>query len=401
MISFVILIVNEKELFMIIDQEIQALEEYALTHRRALHKIPELGFNEYKTSAYIKKVLDELNVPYKESAKTGVIGFINKDQEKTIAFRSDMDALNIEELNDISFKSTIKENMHACGHDGHMSMLLTFAKFLKKHENKLNVNVVLIFQPAEEGPGGAEVLINEGLIETYCISEIYGTHLYPNIDEGKIGLRKGPMMASVGEFKITIYGKSSHGAMPHLGIDTIAIAAQFISQVQRIISREIHPTTSGVVSIGKIDGGTRTNIIAEKVEMYGTIRAFDAKTNSFIQKRIVDILKGLKTSYSIEFDTDFNDMYPVVNNDSEMVDDFIKANGEDNVLEIPLQMISEDFSYYQKKIPGLFVFLGVRNESKGFINGLHSSSFNFDEKNLLYGVQSYINVMRYRNYLED
>jgi len=395
------LIVNEKELFMNIDQEIKAFEAYATMHRRALHKIPELGFNEHKTNAYIKNTLDDLNIPYKESAKTGVIGFINKNKEKTIAFRSDMDALNIHEQNEISFKSTIKENMHACGHDGHMSMLLTFAKYLKAHEENLHVNVVLIFQPAEEGPGGAEILIKEGLIETYCISEIYGTHLYPSIDEGKIGLRKGAMMASVGEFKITIYGKSSHGAMPHLGIDTIAIAAQFISQIQRIISREIHPTTSGVVSIGKIDGGTRTNIIAEKVEMFGTIRAFDSQTNTFIQKRIIDILSGLKISYAIDFDTDFNDMYPVVNNDPEMVDDFIKANGEENILEIPLQMISEDFSYYQKEIPGLFVFLGVRNESKGFVNGLHNSKFNFDEKNLLYGVQSYINIMRYRKYLED
>jgi amidohydrolase len=395
------LIVNEKELFMIIDQEIKALKEYATKHRRALHKIPELGFHEHKTNAYIKNALKALNIPFKESAKTGVIGFINKNKEKTIAFRSDMDALNIQELNDVSFKSTIKENMHACGHDGHMSMLLTFAHFLKRHEENLNVNVVFIFQPAEEGPGGAEVLIEEGLIKNYNISEIYGTHLYPSIDEGKIGLRKGPMMASVGEFQITLHGKSTHGAMPHLGIDTIAVAAQLIGQMQRIISREIHPTTAGVVSIGKIDGGTRTNIIAEKVDMYGTIRAFDAKTNAFIQKRIVDILKGLRTSYSIEFDTHFNDMYPVVNNDPELADDFIKANGEDNIIEVPLQMISEDFSYYQKEVPGLFVFLGVRNETKGFINGLHNSRFNFDEKNLLTGVQSYINVMKYKKYLED
>jgi len=384
-----------------IDQEIKALEDYAIKHRRGLHKIPELGFNEYKTSQYIKSVLKTLGIPYKESAKTGVLGFINKNKKKTIAFRSDMDALNIKELNDISYKSTIKENMHACGHDGHMSILLTFANYLKKHEENLNVNVLLIFQPAEEGPGGAEVLIKEGLIETYGIDEIYGTHLYPSIDEGKIGLRKGPMMASVGEFKITLYGKSSHGAMPHLGIDTIAVASQFIMQIQRIISREIHPTTSGVVSIGKIDGGTRRNIIAEKVEMFGTIRAFDAETNAFIQKRIKDILEGLKLTYAITFETDFNDMYPVVNNDSEMVEDFIKANGEEFIEEIPLQMISEDFSYYQKKIPGLFVFLGVRNQGKGFINGLHNSKFNFDEKNLLVGVQSYINVMKYKNYLED
>ena len=386
---------------MIIDQEIKALEAYAKKHRRALHKIPELGFNEYKTSKYIKNVLGSLGIPYEESAKTGVIGYINKNKKRTIAFRSDMDALNIEELNEIAFKSTIKENMHACGHDGHMSMLLTFAKFLKKQENNLKANVVFIFQPAEEGPGGAEVLIKEGLIKTYKIDEIYGIHLYPSIEEGKIGLRKGPMMASVGEFKITIHGKSTHGAMPHLGIDTIAVAAQFIDQIQRIISREIHPTTSGVVSIGKIDGGTRTNIIPEKVEMFGTIRAFDAKTNAFIQKRIVDILEGLKLTYTIEYTTDFNDMYPVVNNDPDMVYDFIKANGKDNIIEIPLQMISEDFSYYQKEIPGLFVFLGVRNEEKGFINGLHNSKFNFDERTLLNGVQSYINVMRYKNYLED
>lgn len=386
---------------MIIDHETTKLADYAIKHRRELHKIPELGFNEYRTNKYLKKTLNDLDIQYKESAKTGILAFINKDAKRTIAFRADMDALNIEELNDISFKSTIKENMHACGHDGHMSMLLTFAKYLKAHEDQLTINVLLIFQPAEEGPGGAEVLIEEGLITDYKIDEIYGMHLYPDIPEGKIGLRKGPMMASVGEFKITICGKSSHGAMPHLGIDTIAISAQFITQIQRIISREIHPTTSGVVSIGKIDGGTRTNIIAEKVEMFGTIRAFDAKTNSFIQKRINDILSGLKQTYNIEFETDFNDMYPVVNNDSKMVEDFIKANDKDVVEEIPMQMISEDFSYYQQRIPGLYLFLGVRNKEKGFVNGLHNSKFNFDEKVLLNGVQSYINVMKYKKYLED
>lgn len=386
---------------MIIDQEIKALEAYAKEHRRALHQIPELGFNEYKTSKYIENALNALGISYKKSATTGIIGYINKNKNKTIAFRSDMDALNIEELNEISFKSTIKENMHACGHDGHMAMLLTFAKLIKSREKDLDVNVVFVFQPAEEGPGGAEVLIEEGLVKNYKIDEIYGTHLDPSIPEGKFGLRKGPMMASVGEFKITICGKSSHGAMPHLGIDSIVIAAQFITQIQRIISREIHPTTSGVLSIGKIDGGTRTNIIAEKVDMFGTIRAFDEKTNRFIQQRIIDVLEGLKRTYSIDYAVDFNDMYPVVNNDSELVDQFIKANGADIVQEIPLQMISEDFSYYQKEIPGLFVFLGVRNEAKGFVNGLHNSKFNFDEKILLNGVQSYINLMRYKDYLED
>ena len=386
---------------MMIHQEIRQLEAYVTQHRRALHQIPELGFNEYQTSEYLKKALKTLNIPFKEGAGTGILAFINKNKKDTIAFRSDMDGLNIEELNEIPYKSTIKENMHACGHDGHMAMLLAFAKYLKAYEEDLTVNVLLIFQPAEEGPGGAEVLIKEGLIENYGIKEIYGTHLYPNLAEGKIGLRKGPMMASVGEFKITIEGKSSHGAMPHLGIDSIAIGAQFITQIQRIISREIHPTTAGVVSIGKIIGGTRTNIIAEKVEMFGTIRAFDAVTNAFIQKRIKEVLQGLKVTYKIDFKVEFNDMYPVVNNDSNMVDEFIKANGDEVIEEIPLQMISEDFSYYQKEIPGLFVFLGVRNEAKGFINGLHNSKFNFREKNLLNGVQSYINVMNYKNYLED
>ena len=386
---------------MVIDQEITQLKDYARKHRRELHKIPELGFNEYKTNTYLKNKLKALDLNFEESAQTGLLVFFDRKAKRTVAFRSDMDALNIEELNDISYKSTIKGNMHACAHDGHMAMLLTFGKYLKAHEEDLRVNILLIFQPAEEGPGGAEVLIKEGLIDTYKIDEIYGMHLYPDILEGKIGLRKGPMMASVGELKVTLHGKSSHGAMPHLGIDTIAIAALFITQLQQIISREIHPTTSGVVSIGKITGGTGTNIIAEKVEMYGTLRTFDSTTNKFIQKRIKDILLGLKQTYGIKFETDFKDMYPVVDNDVELAEDFIKANGKECIEEIPLQMVSEDFSYYQKEIPGLFVFLGVRNEKKGYDNGLHNSKFNFDEKNLLTGVQSYINVMKYKKYLED
>lgn len=376
-----------------IEEGVLDLFEYVKGCRQHLHQIPEIAFNEYKTSDFIKKELDTLDIAYETVAKTGVIGYLDAGSKETIAFRADMDALNIEEKNDVPFKSMNKGFMHACGHDGHMAMLLGLAKYIATQKLQLNKNIMFLFQPAEEGPGGAKVIIDAGILTKYNVSEIYGIHLFPEVEEGVFALRKGPMMASVGEFYVKIKGKSAHGAIPNLGVDAIVIASHFVNQVQNIISREIHPANAGVVSIGQINGGSRPNVIADLVTLGGTIRAFDDKINEFIKGRVKTLLEGLSTSYHSDYEVVFDDMYPVLDNNEKLYEAFLEANGKEHCLEVPLQMISEDFSFYQREIPGLFIFLGTKNEKLGYVNSLHNSAFNFDEKALLNGIQGYVNLL--------
>jgi amidohydrolase len=387
---------------MMLTQGVQALEETVVTLRRDLHKIPEAGFEEYKTSEYICKFLDSLNIIYtKKYAKTAIVAYFEgkKENNKTFAFRADMDALSMEELTTVEFKSQHDGFMHGCGHDGHMTMLLGFAKYLKSVEDLLEDNVVLVFQPAEEGPGGADVMIKEGLMDDYQIDEIYGIHLHPDFEEGVIAVADGPIMAMTGEFDIDIITKSGHGAMPHTAVDGMIVAANMINQFQTIISRNIDPTSAGVVTVGRIDGGERRNIIAERVRLEGTTRAFSEKDYHMIQKRIRQICTGLQDSFDCEINLEVRTMYPPVVNHKTSVDRFIKANESLKLVPFPPQMIAEDFSYYLKEREGAFVFLGVRNEQAGHVFPLHNARFNFDESVLLMGIQSYINVLKYNGNL--
>lgn len=283
--------------------------------------------------------------------------------------------------------------MHSCGHDGHMTMLLLFAKFLKANQDKLKQNVVFIFQPAEEGPGGAEQIIEAGVFEKYSIDEIYGIHLHPEFNEGVIAISPGPVMAMTGEFDIDIYAKSGHGAMPHTAIDGILIASQLVNNLQSIVARNINPTDAGVVTVGKFEGGERRNIIAEKVRLEGTVRAFSEEAYTIIKERMHEITKGFEVSYNCNIDLEYRTLYPPVVNHEKQVSSYIKANDALEVVAFPPQMIAEDFSYYLKVVPGAFVFLGTKNEALDYIYPLHNSKFNFREEVLLYGIQSYINVL--------
>lgn len=371
------------------------LEKYVIKTRRALHKIPEPGFEEVKTQEYIQKELDRFGLSYEKYGKTGIVCEIKADiPQKTIAYRTDMDGLSITEETNVDFKSTHEGYMHACGHDGHMTIMLTFAKYLSEHRDQMENNAVLIFQPAEEGPGGAKVLIEEGLFDAFEIDEIYGYHLMPEIEEGKFATLKGPFMASTGEFYIDIFGKSGHGAKPDEGIDSIVVASDFIQSIQSIVSREISPIDTAVITVGTINGGQRLNIIAEKTHLEGTMRAFNNTTFQVLKDKISKRLDGLSTSYGCRTDVTFKDMYPAVINDDYCVEKFIRLNGEENFVTVDKQMIAEDFSYYLKEVPGAFIFLGTKNEVKGFVNPLHSSQFNFDEEVLLKGVQGYINLIK-------
>lgn len=384
-----------------IDHNISIYKEEIKQHRQALHRIPEAGFEENKTSAYVADMLEEYGVKVERGvAGTGVVGYLEIGESlPTIAFRSDIDALSMTEETGLDFSSEHEGFMHGCGHDGHMSTLLVFAKYLVQNRQALKANILFIFQPAEEGPGGAEPMLKAGLFKKHKVKEVYGLHLYPEVDEGRIALRPGPLMAQTGEFDINITGKSGHGALPHKGIDSIIIAADLIQRLQTIISREICPIDPAVLTIGRMEGGERRNIIAENVRLEGTVRAFDENVFQSIFDAMERHMKATEAAYNCRITYDLRTMYPPVVNDEELTKSFMEAN-EEVVELIDPQMIAEDFSYFQKEAPGIFFFVGTRSEEKGFVFPLHNARFNFDEETLLCGVQAYKNVLVHRGYME-
>ena len=364
-------------------EDIQELRETIYNHRKNLNKLAEQGFKEYKTSKYIRDYLDKLNIEYKTYLGTDVVGMIKgTNPSKNIAFRSDIDAL----VTEYGIK-------HLCGHDGHMSILLGFLEYLKNNEDKLKDNIIFIFQPAEEGPGGAEKLVEKNVLKEFEVDEIYGLHLYPEIEQGQIGVRSGYFLAQNGEINIDIKGKSGHGAMPQNTIDAIIIACDFVNRLQSIISRNISPVESAVLTFGKIEGGSVRNIIADTVRVEGTIRVFNPNVYSTIKDRIVEIAKGFEIGYNCEINVEIIDGYLAVNNDKRLVKKFKESLHEDIVIELEPLMISEDFSFYQKEVPGLFFMLGSRNKEKKYTSGLHNINFNFDEEILLYGIETYVNLL--------
>lgn len=385
-----------------LDKDIRGISQTIIEIRRDLHQIPELGFKEYKTNKYIIDFLKELEIDtIEKTAGTGVLAYFKGNEgKKTIAFRADIDALPISERTDVEYSSLHKGMMHACGHDGHTAILLGLAMYLSKNRSKIKDNMLLIFQPAEEGPGGAEVIVKEGVFERYNIDSIYGLHLYPDVEEGKIGLKTGPIMAQTGEFDIHIKGKSGHGAMPHNSKDSIVIASELVNSIQNIISRNIDPVEPAVITIGRIEGGERRNVIAGEVIMEGTMRAFNELVYKKMKRKMKIISKSLAMAQDCEIDIVFRDMYPFVDNDKKLVDNFITAIGEEHIEIVKPQMTAEDFSYYQRAVPGLFFFLGVGNKEKGYVYSLHNSKFNFNEEVLASGVQIYVNTLIYNKSLE-
>lgn len=358
-------------------------------YRRDLHQIPELEFDLFKTSAYVKKELLDLGYEVFESAKTGLVAFKKGRVETSIAFRSDMDALPINENTKREFKSKHKGKMHACGHDGHMAMLLGFAKYMAS-KTLINENLVLIFQPAEEGPGGARVMVEEGIIERFKISKIFGMHLYPGLDEGVFGSRNEVMMAKISALQIKVKGSASHGAEPHLGIDAIVAASSLVSQIQTIVSRRISPLDSGVITLGTINGGSAMNVVADEVSLSGTIRTFDDLVYTKVIKALKDIKEGIELSYGVIVELDIIEYYPSVNNDSILYKEVTTKFNKDNYVELKPLSFSEDFSFFQQVIPGFFIMLGTRNEDLNYTYPLHNDKFDFNEEVLLKGYEYYL-----------
>lgn len=363
------------------------LKSWLVDVRRDFHRHPELGMEEFRTREQIERYLDKMGIPYETGiANTGVVGLIKGGKKgKTVALRADMDALPITEQNDVPYKSTVPGKMHACGHDAHMAILLGAAKLLNEKKMELTGNVKLLFQPAEETVGGAKPMIEVGVLEDPSVDAIFGLHVAPEIPVGEIGLRYGQMNASSDTIHITVKGHHAHGAYPHTGTDAIVIAGHVITAMQSIVSRNIDPRQSAVISIGVIQGGTQSNIVAAEVEMTGTVRTFDPAVREYVLQRIEDVL--MHTTRSMGGDYAFergDDGYIALINDDNMVDIVKKSGkkwlGEDKVHHIPFPSLGvEDFSFFAEAVPAAFYRLGCRNEAKGIVYGAHTGRFDIDE----------------------
>jgi hippurate hydrolase len=357
--------------------------------RHHLHEHPELSFKEFETCRFIGEKLSEWNIPFKNIAGTGIEAIIEgKDPSyKTIALRADIDALPIAEENDVEYKSKNEGIMHACGHDVHTTCLLGAAKILKDMQHEWQGTVKLIFQPGEErNPGGASLMIKDGVLENPKPEAIVAMHVHPGLAAGKLSFRKGLVMASADEIFITIKGKGGHAAAPHLTADTILIASQIIVSLQQVISRNNNPFTPSVLSICSFNGGYTTNVIPAEVKLMGTFRAMDEdwryKAHKLIEKQVIEIAAAMGAEAEIKIDVG----YPAVYNDAQTTENATvlakEYFGDNNIEETELRMGAEDFGFYAQKLPACFFRLGVRNEEKGIVYNVHTSRFNVDENAL-------------------
>ncbi len=380
---------------MLWSNEVDKLMDRLIRTRCELHQMPELAFQETATAAYLQQRLEALGLECRTGiVETGIAALIpGSEGKKTYCFRADMDALEVTELNEVPFQSQRPGLMHACGHDGHMTILLGLAEVLTQGEYQLRDNVLLLFQPGEEGPGGADRIIKTGLLDDYHVDEIYGLHLFPGIEQGKLGIRPGPMMAQNSEIDITIWGENAHGGTPHAGKDALITAAQLLLAMQTIISRSLNPLDPAVISFGKMEGGEVRNMIARKASLHGTIRTFRQETYATLKERLLAMAHGMEITYQCAIDVDLRDMYPAVNNPPELVEEWIQAQGKEHVVITEPVMLAEDFAFYQQHYPAVFFFLGTGNEEKGLIHSLHHGRFNFDEQVLATGVQAFLNIL--------
>jgi len=364
-------------------KEALKIKDQIIAWRRDFHMHPELGYEEERTSKIVEEHLREWGYTIKRVG-TGIIADIGNG-EKKIALRADMDALPVQEENDISYKSRIPGKMHACGHDAHTAMLLGAAKIIAEHKEELPNKVRLIFQPAEEGGNGALKMIEGGGLEG--VDAIFGLHVWMELPSGIVGIREGPFMAGVGRFDVEIEGKGGHGASPHETIDPVPIAAQAILAFQTIISRNLNPLESGVVSVGTIKAGEAFNVIPERVYMNGTYRFFTQETKKLIEKRIEEVLKGIVLANNASYKLKIEEVAPPTINDPQMAS-LAKRVAQKlglKVDDVPKSMGSEDFAFYLQKVPGAFIALGIKNEEKGIIHPHHHPKFNVDEEVLPLG----------------
>jgi len=383
-----------------IDRLAADLHPKVVETRRDIHRHPELGYRETRTAALIADRLRALGFDDVRTGvgKTGVVGILKGGRPgKVVAVRADMDALPIPELIDVPYKSTVDGVKHACGHDAHVAMGLGVAEVLSRLRAQVPGTVLMLFQPAEEGdPDGGRTgalrMLDDGLFANPKPNAIFGMHVLPTIDAGTIGLNIGPAMASADRFTLTVVGQKTHGAYPHTGIDPVPIAAQIVTALQTIPSRQINAQQPTVVSVGEIKGGNRYNIIADKVELTGTVRTLSKDGPATVRARMEAIAKGITSAYGATYTLSYVEGTTVTFNEPALARQtrgvLAAVAGDTKVIEPPPQMGAEDFSYYQKEIPGVFFFLGVRNEAKKITAMVHTEYFELDEDTLQLGVRA-------------
>lgn len=364
-------------------EEALKIKDQIIAWRRDFHMWPELKYEEERTSRIVEEHLREWGYRIKRVG-TGIIADIGEG-ENTIALRADMDALPIQEENDVPYKSRVPGKMHACGHDAHTAMLLGAGKIIAEHIEEFNGRVRLIFQPAEEGGNGAVKMIEAGALEG--VNAIFGFHVWMELPSGVIGIREGPFLAGAGFFTIKLKGLGGHGAYPHLARDPIIAGAEIVTALQTIVSRNVSPFETAVVSVTAFNSGTAHNIIPEEAELKGTFRFYSEEVGKLIQRRIDEIATSIAKAHNVESKNDIVELVPPTINDGEMAN-FARKVAEKYGLkhaDVPMSMGAEDFAYYLQRVPGAFLALGIRNEEKGIIYPPHHPKFNVDEDVLYLG----------------
>ncbi len=377
--------------------EIRNLQPQLVQWRRHLHQRPELGFQEHLTAQFVSEKLTAWGIAHQTGiAQTGIVAVIEgKNPGSVLAIRADMDALPICEENEVSYRSLHDGIMHACGHDGHTAIALGTAYYLAQHREDFRGTVKIIFQPAEESPGGAKPMIEAGVLHNPDVDGIVGLHLWNNLPLGTIGVRTGALMAAVECFSCVLKGRGGHGAIPHQTIDSIVVAAQIVNSLQTIIARNVNPIDSAVVTIGELHAGTASNIIADRATMSGTVRYFNPNFDGFFAQRVEQIIAGVCHSHGASYELNYWKLYPPVINHPQMTK--LVSSVALDVVETPLgifpecqTMGGEDMSFFLEEVPGCYFFLGSANPSQGLAYPHHHPRFDFDETVLSLGVEMFI-----------
>ncbi|MEH2382860.1 MAG: M20 family metallopeptidase [Nostoc sp.] len=385
---------------------IRSLQPQLVEWRRRLHQQPELGFQEKLTAEFVSQKLQEWGIEHQTGiAHTGIVATIKGSKLPTphsplptpqvLAIRADMDALPIQELNEVPYKSQHDGVMHACGHDGHTAIALGTAYHLQQHRQDFSGTVKIIFQPAEESPGGAKPMIEAGVLKNPDVDAIIGLHLWNNLPLGTVGVRAGALMAAVECFNCTILGKGGHGALPHQTVDSVVVAAQIVNALQTIVARNVNPIDSAVVTVGELHAGTKRNVIADTARMSATVRYFNPSLKGFFDQRVEQIIAGICQSQGANYDLEYWSLYPPVINDIKIAE-LVRTVAEE-VVETPMgivpecqTMAAEDMSFFLQEVPGCYFFLGSANPEKDLAYPHHHPRFDFDETALGMGVEIFV-----------
>lgn len=377
--------------------DILNLQSSLVEWRRKLHQKPELGFQEHLTAQFIEQKLEEWQIPHQtEIAQTGIVAVITSNSPgKVLAIRADMDALPIQEANEVPYRSQHDGKMHACGHDGHTAIALGTAYYLSQHRDNWTGTVKIIFQPAEEGPGGAKPMIEAGVLHNPDVDAIIGLHLWNNLPLGTIGVRSGTLMAAVECFRCQILGQGGHGAMPHQTVDSIVVASQIVNALQTIVSRNVNPIDAAVVTIGEFHAGTALNVIADSAKFSGTIRYFNPELEHLISHKLETTISSICQLHGADYRLDHWQLYPPTVNDSAIAE--LVASVAAEVVETPLGVVpecqtmgGEDMSFFLQQVPGCYFFLGSANPERGLAYPHHHPRFDFDETALAMGVEIFV-----------